>query len=80
MRIFEMLSPEEISGRAKELYREERNNHKILNGWFLTREMATDVDEKTSRKNPELRAAEELSAIVESEVGFNSLSEVLVGS
>lgn len=65
MRIFEMLSPEEISGRAKELYREERNNHKILNGWFLTREMAADVDEKTSRKNPELRAAEELSAIVE---------------
>ena len=65
MGIFEVLSPAEISGKAKILYSEERNNHKILNGWFLTREIAADAAAQINEKSPELRAAAELSAIIE---------------
>ncbi len=65
MQIFEMISPAEMSDKAKKLYDEERNNHKVLNGWFLTREIAADTDEKINEKNAELRAAAELSAIIE---------------
>ena len=65
MGIFETLSPDQISGKAKKLYREERNDHKILNGWFLTREIAADTDEKTNAAYGALRAAAELAAIVE---------------
>jgi len=65
MQIFEMLSPSVVSGKAKKLYDEERNNHKILNGWFLTREIAADTDEEINEKNSSLRAAAELSAIIE---------------
>lgn len=65
MGIFEIISPLEMSGRAKKLFSEERNNHKILNGWFLTREIAADTDENTNEKNGSLRAAAELSAIIE---------------
>jgi len=65
MQIFEMISPAKMSDKAKKLYDEERNNHKVLNGWFLTREIAADTDEKINEKNAELRAAAELSAIIE---------------
>ncbi len=65
MKIFDVLSPIEMSSKAKKLYDEERNNHKILNGWFQSREIAADTDEEINEKNPSLRAAAELSAIIE---------------
>ena len=65
MGIFEMLSPEEISVRARELFSEERNSHRILNGWFLTREIAADEGERAAGMEPALRAAAELAGIIE---------------
>ena len=65
MKIFDVLSPTAMSSKAKKLYDEERNNHKILNGWFQSREIAADTDEEINEKNPSLRAAAELSAIIE---------------
>ena len=65
MQIFEMISPDAVSDKAKKLYDEERNNHKVLNGWFLTREIAADTADEVNEPNSELRAAAELSAIIE---------------
>lgn len=65
MKIFEMTSPDVLTGKAKKLYRQERKEHKILNGWFLSREIAAEADEAMGEVNPELRAAGELEQIVE---------------
>ncbi len=50
---------------AKALYYEEREAHKVLNGWFLSRELAADGAEAFDGTHPEKRAAKELRAIVE---------------
>ena len=63
MDLFQILSPEALSAKAKALYREERADHKILNGWFLSREIAWQADRELQETFPELRAAGELEAI-----------------
>lgn len=65
MKIFEMTSPDALTEKAKKLYRQEREEHKVLNGWFLSREIAAEADETMDEMNPELRAAGELERIVE---------------
>ena len=65
MELFDTLSPAGISDQAKALYREERTAHKILNGWFLSREIAAEADDRMEETFPELRAAGELEAIIE---------------
>lgn len=65
MKIFEMTSPDALTEKAKKLYRQEREEHKVLNGWFLSREIAAEADEAMGEVNPELRAAGELEQIVE---------------
>ncbi len=65
MELFSVISPEKLTEKAKKLYLQEREQHKILNGWFLAKEIAADVDDATAQIHPELRAAEELEAIVE---------------
>ncbi len=65
MELFSVLTPEKLTEKAKALYQEERESHKILNGWFLAKEIAADVDDATAETHPELRAAEELEAIIE---------------
>ena len=32
MKLFEMISPDVLTDKAKKLYRQEREEHKILNG------------------------------------------------
>ena len=64
MELFRTLSAAALSEKAKRLYREERESHKILNGWFLSREIAADAAQGMGEENPELRAAGELEAIV----------------
>lgn len=54
-----------LTEKAKKLYREERDSHKILNGWFLAKEIAADTAEGAAALHPELRAAQELEAVVE---------------
>ena len=65
MNLLKAYSPEEITQKAKALYYEEREAHKILNGWFLSREIAADAGEACIETHPEKRAACELRAIVE---------------
>lgn len=65
MELFHTLSAYALTEKAKKLYREERESHKILNGWFLSKEIAADAAEAMTETNPELRAAGELEAIIE---------------
>ncbi len=64
MKLFSICSPEALTEKAKRLYREEREDHKILNGWFRSREIATEADRTMGETFPELRAAGELEAII----------------
>ena len=65
MKLFEMISPDVLTDKAKKLYRQEREEHKILNGWFLSREIAAEADNAMHETQPELRAAGELEQIIE---------------
>ena len=65
MKLFEMISPDALTDKAKKLYRQEREEHKILNGWFLSREIAAEADNAMHETQPELRAAGELEQIIE---------------
>lgn len=65
MELFSTVSPEMMTEKAKKLYLEERESHKVLNGWFLAKEIAAEAGESTEEQHPELRAAVELEAIIE---------------
>lgn len=65
MKPFEMISPDVLTDKAKKLYRQEREEHKILNGWFLSREIAAEADNAMGETQPELRAVGELEQIIE---------------
>lgn len=65
MELYQLLQPETVTEKAKKLFSEERQSHKVLNGWLLCREIASAVDAKTDERFPELRAAEELEAIID---------------
>ncbi len=65
MELFNVTSAAALSEKAKALYRQERQAHKILNGWFLAKEIAAEAEEASQETHPELRAAECLEAIVE---------------
>ena len=64
MELFHTLTPEALTDKAKKLYRQERESHKILNGWFLSKEIAADAGEAMTETHPELRSAGELEAII----------------
>ena len=51
------MNTKRIWEQAKSLYYEEREVHKILNGWFLSREIAADAAERFGVGHPEKRAA-----------------------
>ena len=65
MKLFEMISTDVLTDKAKKLYWQEREEHKILNGWFLSREIAAEADNVMHETQPELRAAGELEQIIE---------------
>lgn len=60
-----MIDPMVLTENAKKLYLEERECHKVLNGWFLAKEIAADTAELSQDLHPELRAAQELEAVIE---------------
>lgn len=64
MQLYKLLTPQAVSDKATSLFQEERSSHKVLNGWFLTREIAARVDAETGETDPELRAAAELAAVI----------------
>ena len=63
MELYEFLTPEQISQRAKALFDEERKTKKILNGWFLSRELAADATEGR-QLGLEEKAVTELEAVI----------------
>ena len=65
MELFNLSTPAVLTRQAKDLYLQERQAHKILNGWFLAKEIAADAEAASQETHPELRAAEALEAIVE---------------
>ena len=65
MELFELTSASALTAQAKALYQQERQDHKILNGWFLSKEIAADTEAASAETDPELLAAENLQAIVE---------------
>lgn len=64
MELFELLTPAELGHMAEELFQEERQTKKVLNGWFLSREIAADASEGREL-DPETRAATELEAVID---------------
>lgn len=80
MELFSTVTPAALTEKAKKLYREERESHKILNGWFLSKEIAADADETMTETDPELRAAAELEAIIEKLPIEISDNAILAGS
>ena len=43
MELFSTLTPAALTDKAKALYYEEREVHKVLNGWFLSKEIAAEL-------------------------------------
>lgn len=64
MEIFTNHSPALLTEKAKALFTEERQTKKILNGWFLSREIAADASQGLQLGEEE-KAALELEAIIE---------------
>lgn len=64
MDIFELLSTGQVSQKAEGLFREERTEKKVLNGWFLSREIAYEAThgKKLSKED---KAVTELEAVIE---------------
>lgn len=64
MDIFEIYTPDAMTDRAKALFAEERQEKKILNGWFLAKEIAADASQGLELDEEE-KAALELEAVIE---------------
>lgn len=65
MKLYEILTPQNVTEKARCLFAEERASHKILNGWFLSREIADEVAQGSRETCAELLAAEQLEAVVD---------------
>ncbi len=65
MELYDILSAQRVTDKAKQLFAEERASHKVLNGWFLAREIADKVASAATEQFPELLAAQQLEAIIE---------------
>ena len=64
MNIFETRTPQQLTDGAKALYVEERQSKKILNGWFLAKEIAANASQGKAL-TPEDKAALELEAVID---------------
>lgn len=64
MEIFEIMTPQMADEKARALFAQERTEKKILNGWFLSREIAWEASNGKALGLEE-KAALELDAIVE---------------
>ncbi|MBQ3089966.1 MAG: hypothetical protein IJD21_05320 [Oscillospiraceae bacterium] len=65
MELFQWKNPGQIGLMAEALFREERATKGVLNGWFLSREIAADATEG-KQLDQETKAAAELEAVIAS--------------
>lgn len=80
MKVFDIYSDAEITKKAKDLYKEERENHKVLNGWFLSKEIISTFDSENKETHKELRAAWELKKVIENIPLEISDHQIIVGT
>ena len=64
MDLFTHYSPEALTEKAKALFVEERQTKKVLNGWFLAKEIAADASQGLALSEEE-KAALELEAVID---------------
>jgi len=64
MELFNILTPAAMTEKAKTLFQEERKEKTVLNGWFLSREIAADASEGKTLGIEE-KATVELEAVIE---------------
>ena len=62
MKIFDIYTPEAVDEKARALFTQERAEKQVLNGWFLSREIAYDASNGKDLHIEE-KAAVELEAI-----------------
>ena len=80
MKVFDIYNDIELTTKAKALYKEERESHKVLNGWFLSKEIVTDFDLKTKETNLEIKASLELEEVIEKLPLSISDNQIFVGT
>ncbi len=80
MKVFDIYNDIELTTKAKDLYKEERESHKVLNGWFLSKEIVTDFDLKTKETNLEIKASLELEEVIEKLPLSISDNQIFVGT
>ncbi len=80
MRVFDVYSDAEITRKAKALYKEERENHKVLNGWFLSKEIISAYDSDNKETHKALIAAWELNKVIENIPLEISDHQIIVGT
>ena len=64
MQIFDIFKPEALDQKARALFAQERSDKKVLNGWFLSREIAWEASQGKTLGLEE-KAALELEAMIE---------------
>ena len=64
MKIFDIYTPEAVDEKARALFTQERAEKQVLNGWFLSREIAYDATHGQTLA-PEDKAAAELEAVID---------------
>ncbi len=64
MELFTHFSPAALTEKAKALFAEERQTKKILNGWFLAKEIAADASHAQTLSEEE-KATVELEAVID---------------
>ena len=64
MNLLHQFSPKVLTEKAKALFNEERQTKKILNGWFLAKEIAADASTGLNLPEEE-KAALELEAVID---------------
>ncbi|MBR4991111.1 MAG: hypothetical protein IKY96_08110, partial [Oscillospiraceae bacterium] len=64
MDLFTHYSPDILTEKAKALFAEERQTKKVLNGWFLAKEIAADASQGLALSEEE-KAALELEAVID---------------
>ncbi len=80
MKVFNIYNDVEITKKAKELFKEERENYKVLNGWFLSKEIVAAFDLNNKETHKELRAAYELEKVIENLPLEISDNQIIVGT
>ena len=80
MKVFDIYNDVKLTTKAKDLYKEERESHKVLNGWFLSKEIVTNFDKNCKETNLEIKASYELEEVIDNLPLSISDNQIFVGT